>query len=102
MTNNEREEYRLAALAAGETITIDEESDEVWISGVVGYWWPRLALSHAFKLMIDAKITLDPDHGVSVLLADGETFHTEPINGNPMLAIFKCAVAKGKSMENYK
>lgn len=97
MNNNEREEYRLAALAFGE-ITYRLEND-IWLRNSSEKWRPLSRKSDAVDLMLDAKITLDPEHGASVILADGETFHTEPVNGNPMLAIFRCAVQKGRSIE---
>lgn len=102
MTNNEREEYRLAALAAGQQIEAYSKNGLVWSSCSVGYWCPNHDSGQAFDLMLDANIIVYPRMHCSVLLADGNTFHTEPINGNPMLAIFRCAVAKGRSMENYK
>ena len=105
MNDIDREEHRLAALAAGYEISfsnddyprpqIKEGDDWRWLT----YWHPKSSEEDSFGLMVAAGITYDAQHSwASAKLSSGEYVNI-PLNDDPLKAIFKCAVAIGRSIE---
>ena len=107
----EIEKYLFAAKAAGIKIFLgpvssdvyDRDtfyiSEDVFFFGVCKSWNPLIDKANSFALMIAASITYDAQHGwASARLSSGEYVNI-PINDDPLKAIFECAVAIGKSME---
>jgi len=111
MTNNEREEYRLAALAAGYDYRHVEGVGHVrWIrsgkSGFYGGWSPKTDKADSFDLMAACRMDLFLSSG-SVRASNGESVSgiyqsDKPIDEQAMEVIFMRAVAKGRSIEERK
>jgi hypothetical protein len=104
MTNNEQEEYRLAALAAGISIyAIDQESVHIGPSYAVSEWRPKTDKADSFDLMAACRMDLFLSSG-SVRASNGELVSgiyqsDKPIDEQAMEVIFMRAVSIGRSIE---
>jgi hypothetical protein len=111
MTNNEREEYRLAALAAGYQYKYgyDDNFTEhvIMEDGVFPIGWnPKIDKADSFDLMAACRMDLFLSSG-SVRASNGESVSgiyqsDKPIDEQAMEVIFMRAVSIGRSIEERK
>ena len=115
MNDIDREEHRLAALAAGYEVKRDSDMDTDFLMdgdrvvAIEGQWSPKTNKADSFDLMVDCNIiggfskteqkamAAHPYTGVEC-----ETGGHNTAANDLMLAIFNCAVAMGRSMEKTK